>query len=367
MTIRKFIKWCAVFLFAFSCQVALAEPVARVLANLPLTGALAPYGSAVREGVELAISDYNISDIKFEWEDNQSQPKTAVTILRKNLSKSPDIYISGVKPQLMAIEDDIGKAGIPNFVWVFDANIRNKYKNFYRVWVNFKAEPSVFINYANKRGAKKIAVVYVSLPHTDEEYNDFIIPGLKKVPGRDLMVDGYNFDKEDFSDLALKVRSFKPDLIIMSGFSNQLISMVKRFREQNLIKNGNTIATFDMVDAAKVMSPAELEGIRVVSPRFMVDANKSPQKEWTERFKAKFHKAPVYTNAYAYDMVSVILDAKKRISISQLHDKKVWIKRIEETDIPGVTGRLRFDDNGDIPPVLDVGYFKEGSLLLELD
>lgn len=85
---------------------AVAEPKSDLDFNvgviIPLTGDLAEYGSAIKNGFELAAieSPEKFSNIKFIYEDSKYDGKTAVSALQKlRTSKSIDVYyLWGVSP-----------------------------------------------------------------------------------------------------------------------------------------------------------------------------------------------------------------------------------------------------------------------------
>src|SRR4051794_32137220 len=66
----------------------------RIAANLPLSGDLATYGVSVRDGMTLALEALAKEDpagpkLVFDWQDNASEPKTAVTIMQKQYLQPP--------------------------------------------------------------------------------------------------------------------------------------------------------------------------------------------------------------------------------------------------------------------------------------
>jgi ABC-type branched-subunit amino acid transport system substrate-binding protein len=206
----------------------------------------------------------------FDWQDNGGSPQAAVSIMQQQYLKSPDIYVSGVKPQTAAIADQISARGTPHFEWVFDAFINAKAHNNLRTWLSFKIEPDIFLKYAQLRQAKRVAVAYVQLPNTQEEYLQFVIPGLKKqgIQDKGIFVEAYPIATQDFKTLAVKIRDFHPDLIILNGFQDNLVGLVRALRALSAITDGNTIASYDMLDAAQVLGSDEIEGIRAAAPIF---------------------------------------------------------------------------------------------------
>lgn len=334
----------------------------HVALNLPLSGPLDYYGKSVEEGVEIALEEdtNNSKLVEFHFEDNEGKGKQAVTVANKQLANSPDIYVSGVKPQLMAIKDIVEKHDIPHFEWIFDVNVRpHGEKNNFRTWVNFKDEPQIFLEYAKEVKPKKVAIIYVSLPHTDEEYNNLIIPGLRKQGIEDIYVQPYQMDLTDFSAMVLNIRSYKPDLLIISGFATNLGPMIKRLHEQNLIKGKNVIATYDLIDTLHLVRPEWIEGINVSAPLFLTRKDEDPKiKAWFTKFKKQHKREPNYTHAYAYDMAKIILEATK---IKKTTPKRTLTEVIQ--DLEGLTSRLKFDEFGSLPLSIERAVVKNGVLV----
>lgn len=343
-----------------------AAPTVRIAANLPMSGGLATYGAAVRDGANMAVEEMEKTNasgpkLEFDWQDNTGDPKTTLSIMQKQYLQPPDIYVSGVKPQTMAIKNQITSKGTPHFVWIFDAYINEKSNNNFRTWVSYKIEPPVYLGYAQQRKARRVAIVYVHLPHTVEEFNQIVIPGLKKQGIRDIMVESFDFGKGDYKSIAVKVKIFAPDLIILNGFQAELVGLVRAMRPFGLIKDGNTLATYDMLDAAKVLGKDELEGIRQVAPGFVIRPDRPEVKKWRDSFKAKYGSEPLYTHAYAYDMAQIIHDAAGRVNPPTTSEQ--WIQALRATNIQGVTGPLKFDENGDLITPQEVGVYRDGKLV----
>lgn len=338
----------------------------RVAANLPMSGALSTYGTAVRDGANMAVAELKQKApsgpaIQVDWQDNASDPKTAVSIMQKQYLQPLDIYVSGVKPQYMAIKDQVSTKGTPHFVWVFDPTLNQTSKNNFRTWVSYKVEPPVYIDYAKKIGAKRVAIVYVQLPHTVEEFNTLVVPGLKKLGIKDILVEPFDMGKSDFKDVAAKFKGFKPDLMILNGFQQELVGLIRALRPLKLVTDGNTLATYDMLDAATILGADELEGVRQVAPLFVTRPDQPAVKDWSARFQSRYGKAPLYTHAFAYDMIQIINDAATRMKQPTTADQ--WIEALRATDIQGITGPLKFDADGDLITPLEVGVYRGGKLV----
>lgn len=346
-----------------------SAPVAAitVAANLPLSGPLATYGVAVREGASMAITDTSAPDspplppIVVDWQDNASDPKAAASILQKQMLSQPSIYVSGVKPQTMAIKDELTKRGMPHFVWIFDARINEHSTNNFRTWVSYKIEPAVYLDYITRRRAKRVAMTYVQLPHTVEEFEKILVPQLKQKGLEEVFVEAYDFSRSDFKDIAVKIAEFKPDLIILNGFQNDLVALIRSLRPLDLITDGNTIATYDLLDAAKILDAEEVEGVRIVAPLFETRPESNPIAEWRKRFSDKYGRPPLYTHAFAYDMIGALRAAATSLKLPATSEQ--WIEALRAVNTQGITGPIRFDSDGDMVTPLEVGVYRAGKLI----
>jgi ABC-type branched-subunit amino acid transport system substrate-binding protein len=335
-----------------------------VAANLPLSGNLAATGEAIRTGAEMALDTLNESgdgpSLRFDWKDNSSSPSEAVSILQQQLMRSPDVYVSGIKPQTMAVMDQVGERGLPHFVWIFDIRINQGQGNNFRTLVNYKLEPQVHLQYAQDTDAERVAIIYAQLPHTIEAYEEVLAPALRS-RGKTVNLISYDPGKRDFKDIAERVDNFNPDMTVLNGFQQNIVSLVRAFRPLGLVENSNTIASFDMLDAAEVLGDEEVEGIRVVAPEFVTRPYSERMKSWTKQFKEQYGKDPRYLHAYAYDMTRIIKNAAKRLDLPAASEE--WIQAISETNMQGITGPLRFDERGSLTSPLEVGVYRDGRLV----
>ena len=342
-----------------------AGAAVRIGANLPLSGPLAVYGTSVREGVEyyLRATDGAAQRLAFDWQDNASDPANAVRIAGRQLegaAQAPNIYVSGVKPQTMAIMSDVAEAGLPHFVWIFDPQINASGPgNNFRTWVSYKIEPEKYYQFVQARSASKVAIAYVQLPHTVEEFESAVIPTLRQ-RGVQVTTEVFEFGRTDFREIARRLVLGSPDAIILNGFQLELSALVRALRQEPRFDAARIVGTYDMLDAAEVLSAEELEGIRVVTPEFSTRRGREANAQWIEGFTSQFNKAPLYTHAFAYDMAA-ILDGVAR-SNPLPADNAAWVAALRATELQGVTGPLSFDGDGDLVTPLVIGVFQAGQV-----
>lgn len=310
----------------------------RIACNVPITGDLATYGESIRDGMLLAKEDIEKNDSSFKMaldiEDNRSMAKLALTIFNKQKLAENNIYISGVKPQTMSIIDEVEKLNIPHFVWIFDAYVTQKYNNAYRCWVNYRVEAEYIKRFVEEKQAKKIAVVYVQLPHTDELVNDILKPYFNE-NGIEYYIEPYGSEKINFKDIAAKVKSYGIDAVYVNGFKFNLIGIAKAFEEYSINTSCNNLYTYDFMDAKDELSEEIVSHINYIVPSYEVVSGEQKEK-WINSFFTKFNRKPRYTDAYAYDMIYAIYHSIKD------H------KKLDKVAFEGITGDVKFDETGDI-------------------
>jgi ABC-type branched-subunit amino acid transport system substrate-binding protein len=348
-----------------SCGGSAKAKAVKVAINVPITGPFGEYGQAIRDGALMALKDLkdkgSKANLALDIQDNAGEPKTAVTLFEKQMLSKPDIYVTGIKPQTMAVLDKVLATGLPYFAYVFDAFITKGHPSMFCTWPTYRFEADKYLQYVKYYSAKRVAIACVNFPHALQEFNEIVIPQLKAM-GVEADMEVYEWDTKDYRDIVVKLRDFKPDLYILNGFQDNLVGFVKAMRTYNLVGDGNVIGTIDLLDAANILTPEELEGLHVVAPEFNI-SNAPALAAWKDRFKKTYNRASIYSDADAYDMVIAIADAATRLKLPAT--TKQWIDALAATKTEGVNGTVQFDDLHDLDAHLKIGIYHQGKLELD--
>lgn len=340
-----------------------------VSANIPLTGDLAVYGQYIKQGSEMGYAELkgsypNVSEIVFDWQDNMGNLTDTVNIFNKQKIEKPDLYISGLKPQTAAITDMVTEENIPHFTWILDVAINEKSENNIRNWVNFKQEAEVFVNYLESKDAKTVYLIYPNIDSAIREYEGIVRPELIKMglKNENIITEQFNLSRNDFSDIALKVKQANPDFIIINGFIPHLVSMMNDFSTLGINKGDNIIASLDMLDTASLLSSDKIEGVVVAAPKYMVDSGNAELNDWKNRFAEKYNRQPTYHDAYAYDSVKVMLEAAEKIDTAGATPEE-WLGAIRSVETVGITGEIKFDSDGSSVTEMYPAVYRNGNLI----
>lgn len=318
----------------------------RIACNLPMTGNFSLYGESIRDGILMAAEDlkdscsvYNIN-IKYDFQDNTGDSKSAVTIYRKQELSGYDVYVSGITQQTASIIPMQSLSKKPHFIWSYVPLILSAKDNLYRTWVDYPQEAKYFLKYLdNNDKFKRIACVYPNAESAQTLFNELFIPNLSK--GIDVVYnESFDTSTSDFKNIILKIKSTNPDVIFINGWDNHLALLIKELDVNNMKKNGNLMFTFDLMDAQNKISSQLMEGLIANLPASEVYVSEK-RKIWEERFEKIYNKKPNYTNAYAYDFACIMFNVAK-------NNRGINKKTLESlgNNIQGVTGMLKISSDG---------------------
>jgi branched-chain amino acid transport system substrate-binding protein len=134
--------------------------------SIPLTGALAEYGVAIKNGMAMALGDEpeNFKNIEFVYEDNEYQPKTAVTVFNKSLDldKVDLTFIWGNEP-VLAVVPIAERRKHPTIVVSQDPSTAIGYKYTIRFLNPFDDYAKALIGELRKEKIQNIGIVSVEL------------------------------------------------------------------------------------------------------------------------------------------------------------------------------------------------------------
>jgi branched-chain amino acid transport system substrate-binding protein len=331
------------------------KPV-RIAVNLPLTGPIAAFCGQYPNGLIMGIEDeckhLGIDKSKFilDVQDNAGKPSQGVAILHKQMLQPPSLYISGVSPISLAIAPEISKAGISHVLVAFDAFICRDGQNRLRILPHYKIEGPTYVEYAKSHHAKRVFIISNINSAYDAEFEKIVEPSLDKL-GITHKREHFDFDTKDFRAIALKAVEYKPDLILVAGFSVHIYPILGALRSYGLVKKENVLCTLDFIDLLHNKTPkSELVSVPFIVPSFELPALKTSGKvtAWTNRYEQLFKYDPSYIEAYAYDTGRIVVDAYNKYGTIGTES----IRKI--LPFQGISGEINIDKDGDLSTKLHV-------------
>lgn len=320
----------------------------------PLTGPQAHLGKDNENGARLAVDEINAAGLVLDGkkmridllaEDDQADPKTATTVAQKLV----DSGIAGVIGHLnsgatIPASTIYHSAGIPQISpsATAIAYTAQGYKTAFRVMTNDEQQGRVLGQYAvAKLGARKIAIIDDRTAYGQGLADEFA--KAVKTAGAQIISREYTTDRStDFMAILTSIKSRAPDLVFFGGMDPQGGPLARQMKQLGLnaqLLGGDGMQTPEFIKLAG----ADSAGVIASNPGLTLDTMPGG-KAFRDKFSARFGQIQNYA-PYAYDAVYVMVEAMKRANSA---DPAKYLAELAKTDYQGVTGRIRFDNKGDI-------------------
>ena len=340
----------------------------NVACNLPMTGYIGYYGEWIQRGIEMARTDLKetLDSAKivfnFDYQDNKGETKEAITIYQKQMAKHPNLYMSGITTQTMSIIEQLRKTDVPHLLWSWTPlKFDGKYDEF-RCWVNYGLEGKHITEYCLAKNPNKVAYVHLNILGAKVQCDEVVVPALKKAnPNIQVYVEEFPVETSSFRDIALKIKNFNADVIVVSGYKEHLLNITKDFQAYSIDKS-KVLCSMDLLDALNEASNDILEDYHVTAPAFNISELQSEKtKAWIDAYKKAKGILPTYTEAYGYDAMTMVVNA----AILSKDNGISLYEAMRKVDIDGITGRLHLDPSGELEDNLHIGVFHDGVLVIE--
>ena len=216
------------------------------------------------------------------------------------------------------------------------------FKGVFRMVANDVAQGTAIGNYAAAKLGKKIAIIDdktaygVGLADETEK-------AVKAAGGAVVIREALANEKEqDFKGVLTKVKAKNPDVIMFGGMDAQAGPMLKQMKALGIK------AKFISGDGAQSAELIKLGGDAAegsYATTAGLPKEKMPQgAAFYDKFKAKFNADVQVYAPFTYDATNVLIAAIQKAGT----DPAKIIDAIKATSMDGVTGKIAFDDKGDI-------------------
>ncbi len=367
------LKITVVAAIAAVASMALAQEVqvVKIGSVAPMSGAQSHYGKDNANGTLMAAEDLNAQNlviggkkIKFEIqvEDDAADPKQGTAAAQKLC----DSKVSGVVGHLnsgttIPASKIYHDCGIPMVTGAAtNPNLTKPgYDTTYRIIANDNSLGAGLAFYA----ADALKVKTVAMIDDRTAYGQGVAEVFKKVAltkGIKVVDDQFTTDKAtDFMAILTAIKAKKPDAIFFGGMDPQAGPMLRQMEQLGMSNvkyfGGDGICT---AEVAKLAAGAKTLD-NVVCADGGASLKKMPGGEaWKKRYDAKYPGQFQVYSPYTYDATFVLVDAMKRANST---DPKVYIAKMHETNLKGVTGTISFEPNGELKnPSITLSHYVDG-------
>ncbi len=318
-----------------------------------LTGDAANLGINIKNGAELAVQQYNEKNpdckIKFDTFDSEGDPAKAPALAQKAVQNKKLVGIVGpaFSGESKAANPIFNEAGL-NLISASATNPalgQQGWKVFHRVLGNDATQgPAVAKYIKDVVKAEKVFVIDDS-----SEYGKGLGDQVRKSLGSAVVgSDAVQQKQPDFSASVTKVTGASADALFFAGYYAEASKLIKQLRAAGW--KGVFVAPDGVKDSAFIQQAgAAAEGAVLTCP--CVPEDVAP--EFAAAYQKAFNGPPATYSAEAFDAANVFVDAIADGKTSS-QDVSDFLKAYDK---PGVTKRIKFDENGE-PAEVSVWAYK---------
>lgn len=361
MQVRKLNLIMAASAMAFVGATSAQETVVKIGHVGPTSGQIAHLGKDNENGARMAIDELNAKGVtiggkkvKFELvaEDDGADPKQGTAAAQKLVDSKVNGVVghlnSGTSIPASKIYSD---AGIPQISpsATNPKYTRQGFKTTFRVVADDVHLGGTLGKYAVKElKGKSIAVIDDRTAYGQGVADEFE-KGVKAAGGKTVGREFTNDKATDFTAILTSLKAKKPDIVFFGGMDAVAGPMLRQMKQLGInakFMGGDGICSGEL---PKLAAGTMGDGQVVCAEAGGVDEKDAKAKKAMDDFRANFKKkfnADVQIYApYVYDATMVMAAAMQKANSAEPAKYLPVLAKIEYT---GVTGKIAFDDKGDI-------------------
>ncbi|MBI4823854.1 MAG: branched-chain amino acid ABC transporter substrate-binding protein [Nitrospirae bacterium] len=326
------------------------EDVIRIGIAGPMTGPQAKMGADFRNGVEIAVQEWNQKDgvlgkrIVIEVGDDQADPKQAVSVANRLVNRGVVGIIGHFNSSCSIPASDVyGRAGIPMISPASTNPLLTErgMRGVFRVCGRDDQQGMIAALFVKK----KLKVKSVAIIHDKTTYGQGLADEFKKSLGSDIKTVYYGGivqGDKDFKMVLTAIKDKNPELIYFGGIYPEAGLLVRQARELGI---ETPFMSGDGTIDKKFVEIAGKDAAEGTFLTFSPDPKNIPTaKTFMQTYKMRFGDIGPYS-IYAYDAINILLTAIKEANTI---DTKAVIEKLHSLEFEGGLGRIKFDEKGDV-------------------
>jgi branched-chain amino acid transport system substrate-binding protein len=347
--IVRFIAACSLSASVMLPAVA-ADPIVFGLVD-EVTGPQAEAGLLTAQGVKLAIEEINAAggimgrQVELRIEDNASTNPTTVLAYTK-LTEAAVVAVIGPlrSTQVQAASPTIAKAKIPAMIGGSDPSLtRVNNPWIFRVRPNDLYSSKVMADFGIRELKKKKWAIVHSTDTFGTGGKNALVEALKAQGIEPVMIEGYTNNSQDFTPLALQVKSSGAEIIGSYMTNAPDVGIFARQLRQMGVQADWIGSTSVVTDTAMKLAGESLWGVYSVAD-FAIEAN-DESRGYAKRYRAKYAADPDLFSAWAYGGVYLLKHAIEKAKSTE--PEAIRAALLATKGLKGVEGTYNFDPNGD--------------------
>lgn len=324
----------------------------KIGAVLPLSGDAASYGQSSKKALELLVDETNKNNgllskkVEIVYEDDENKPENSAIALQKLIKDSKITAVIGTVSSKGCIS--MGPIATQGKVPMITATatstkVTQSGEFVFRASYTDAFQGTALAKFATEDlKAKTAAVLYDAAGDYSKELAGYFRDDFEKAGGKVVSFESYSTGNQDFSNQLAKIKTLSPEVLFLPDYYNVVGLIAKQAKTQGITATLLGGDGWDSADLYKIGGSAINGGY--FSSHYSAQNNSQEAVKFKNEYKAKYGKEPDADAALAYDAGTILLNAiKKAGSTSGAKIKKAMM----QTELTGVTGTIKFDENRD--------------------
>ncbi|MGX9366281.1 branched-chain amino acid ABC transporter substrate-binding protein [Desulfoplanes sp. PS50] len=344
----------AFLVLTFMCGFSRAGTI-KIGLMCPLTGSWASEGQDMKQIVELLAEDLNAkggllgNDVEIVIGDDGGDPRTAA-LSAQRLSTMGIVavigtYGSAVTEASQNIFADFDIIQIANGSTSIRLTAKGLDK-FFRTCPRDDEQGKVAVKTLESMGFKRIAILHDNTTYAKglaEEAQKLLAPSSAEVVFYDAMTPG----ERDYNSILMKMKATKPEVVFFTGYYPEAGLMLRQKMEMNWdvpFLGGDATNNPQLVEIA---GKDAAKGFYFLSPPVPQDLDTPEADAFLKSYAKKYDSEP--GSVWAVLSGDGFLAITTAIKNTKSTDPDVLAKYMHTglKDMPGLTGKISFDDQGD--------------------
>jgi branched-chain amino acid transport system substrate-binding protein len=309
---------------------------------LPQTGPIASVASGVLQGIELAVSEYNVvhdTQIRLILEDSGCSPQGAVTAFTKlvtvdQVSAVIGPFCSGAVLASAPVANEkeivlISPGGV-------SPDITNAGDYVFRVTPSDALEAVFFSTYL-KNSSKKLAILYEQTEWATTMQKTFV----EAFPNQIVAIETFEFDTIDVKSELAKIQKKDPDSLLVLAYPNHYETITSNFIEIGLDVPLYATHTFETPAVKALGKMNEL----YIYATFGYPGGSEITNTFHETYESMYDEVPGPWVGFGYDATKII---SRALNVCGEDSNCIKDALYSTQNYEGVTGMKSFDENGDV-------------------
>ncbi len=330
----------------------------KIGAILNLTGSSASQGENSQKAIDMAVAEINSAggvlgrQVQMDYQDNMGDnPKGGLTAFYNLINKGVKLIIG---PNQTPTGNVIAPLVMKNDAVMITPSVGSEKfaeagPRTFNTFPPNKFDSFAIAEYLYDKGYRKIAV-FGSQQEWEHDQANFVKQKFEEKGGQVVAFELPLTESKDLNTESLKIKSANPEAIVFTDYGQTAIAS-KRLRELGVVVPFYSVLLF----------PFQIDGAQGSLENTVFVATDTTNKEFEDKFSAKYNNAPNFPASQAYDAVKLMVKAievAKSTKPEKVADALSSIK-----DYKGVSGDLKFDADGNAHKEVLFYQVKDGKIV----